>query len=452
MAQTLARRALVLTAGFAVLVCGANRLARAIAARAGMACPRYWPLHIFHPHTPSAAEVGVAALAVFGFAACLQRLERTGYRRIETVAVLGMLLVLGSNAIQGYDRGFVHPIAGGNIQYYHDACAHAAGAAAFLRNFDRLQPALGDHGRTHPPGAVLLLQALRDLTGDRPAAIAVLIAALASIGSAFGYRRLLQALAPDAPVNAGAFLLLLLPAVQIYYCASLDAVIATLLLWTVALWAGRTPPRPGAVAGAAVCLTAASFLTFAWVWVIPILAVCEWERSQRRSGAAGAVLRAAVLMAAAAGFYVVLSSCFGFDYLAALRTATRLENPQGFRLLASPAEYALTRAEDVAEIAVFLGPFVLAALPQSLCVLRRDFRPAFYVWVAALASFGALLATGAFRTGETARAGLFLAPYLILPIVVVWTPEGAVAGTRARLCAALFAQTVCMQLFGRYFW
>jgi hypothetical protein len=121
----------------------------------------------------------------------------------------------------------------------------------FLRGFNTIQPTLGDHGRTHPPGAVLLFRSLRDLTSGNPAAISVLIALAASLASACFFRLLLSATLPGVDGTAGAFLFLLLPAVQIYYCASLDAIIASLLLGTVALFSlTPSPARIGCLRSA----------------------------------------------------------------------------------------------------------------------------------------------------------------------------------------------------------
>jgi len=116
------RYALLALVLFSGGVIAANRLAHLTVS--GAAVP-YWPLHIFHPRSPGIRDIAVAALTVALFLLAIVRLERTGYRSIAEVVTFGALLVLATNAVQGGDFAFVHPIAGGSIQYYHDAREHA---------------------------------------------------------------------------------------------------------------------------------------------------------------------------------------------------------------------------------------------------------------------------------------------------------------------------------------
>jgi hypothetical protein len=405
--------------------------------------PRWWPLSIFNPRSPLPAEILLAAVVALGFAGAVWHLERTRYRSIAEVAVFGTLLLLGSNAVQGTVHGFVRPTSGGTIQYYHDARRYAARPLAFLQEFNQLQPTLNDHGRTHPPGAVLLFQGLIRLTGDSPAAISIFIALAASIVSAFSLRLLLSIQLPKAAPEPGVFLLLLLPAVQIYYCASLDAVIAALLLGVVALFS--LPPTFGRSVASAACLAAASFLTFGFVWVIPLLLMVE---ANRWGGRRSLIRLAGIIMFLFAVYGTLYLSC-GFSYVIALRTAARLENPDGFRLLAEPLSYLFTRLEDLAEIALFTGPVLLSITIQNFKQFRREHAPASRIYVTALVTLAALFLTGAYRTGETARACLFICPYLLLPVIssVYFEPMH-----RRWLMGAVFAQTLLMQLVGRYFW
>jgi hypothetical protein len=405
--------------------------------------PRWWPLSIFNPRTPTPVNILLAVGVALGFVAALWRLERTQYRRFAEVAVLGLLLILGANAVQGPDHGFVRPTAGGTIQYYHDALQHSEPSVVFLNEFNRIQPTLGDHARTHPPGAVLLFRALILLTGDSPARISVLIAVSGSLLSAYFFRLLLSAAIPNASANAAVFLLLLLPALQIYYCASLDAVIASLLLGTIGLFC--LPSTRLRIVGSTVCLVTASFLTFGFVWVLPLLLIVEVNRWEGRRS----LLRLAGLSAGLLTFYLALYVCCGFSYVAALRTATHLENPQGFRLLAEPLSYFFTRLEDIAEIALFTGPVLLSTLFQNLRRFQREHLLGGRLFLTALATLGALFLTGAYRTGETARACLFTFPYLLLPVLANPVFEGH---KRKWLMAAVFGQALLMQLLGRYFW
>ncbi|MBC8104290.1 MAG: hypothetical protein H7Z41_17075 [Cytophagales bacterium] len=405
--------------------------------------PRWWPLSIFNPRMPSAADMVTAVAVALGFAVGLAFLERTRYRSALGITVTGILLILGSNAVQGVRAGFVTPISGNAIQYYSDAQRHPLASAEFLREFHQIQPTLGDHGRTHPPGAILLFQGLIRLTQDQPAVIAVLIAVTAAALTAIFFRSFLATVLPRFPAGEGIFLLLLLPAVQIYYCASLDALIAALLLGAVTLYAA--PPTPPRLIGAVLCLLTASFLTFGFVWAVPLLLVteaCRWEA--RRSAA-----RLCGLGAGLISFYLALYAAFDFSYVAALRTATRLENPEGFRLFAEPVSYLFTRLEDVCEIVVFFGPFLLALTRGGWRALSRENLLAGRMCATAMGMLALLFLTGAYRTGETARACLFVYPYLLLPALAALPSDPA---QRRVWYGLVFAQALLMQLLGRFFW
>ncbi len=234
-------------------------------------------------------------------------------------------------------------------------------------------------------------------------------------------------------------LLLLLPATQIYYCATLDAVIGTLLLWSVILYAG-SKRRDTIVAIAA--FLAATFLTFGAAWGLPVLLYLDVRRGTWKRFA----LLIAVLIAGYTAFYVLT----GYNQLAALQTASRLENPAGVRPLVEPRDYLLTRIENIAEIAAFFGPFLLLLAKRGLPILCKKYKQAFGLGLAAVGTLLGLFATGAYHTGETARACLFIWPYLLLPVLALLqqSPETE----RRTLLYLVFAQTLAMQMFGNWFW
>lgn len=413
-------------------------------------CPRWWPFSVFNPRSPGLLETLIAlctaAVGCMGIRAVLQRGCRTG-----EVAALGILLVLATNAIQGIPRGFTMPISGGNIQYYHDARASVVNPLAFVRDFNRLQPRLRDHSRTHPPGAVLVFDFLRRLTGDRPALMSILLAVCAVLLTAFGAATLAKSLLPGT--NAGYFplLLLLLPAVQIYYCATLDALIASLLLAAVALWAAaarRQQTFP--IAAASAFVAAASFLTFAFVWVIPVLGILSVR--QKHLWGKRWMLPFTALIFTFVVFYGLLWAALGFDYLSALRMASRLENPNGFRLIAEPVSYLFTRLENITELGAFCGPFLLTIAVSQLNTFRARFPDAFAVTTTATLTLFVLFLTGAYRTGETARACLFIYPYLLLPVAAAVSTRQITPGETNKLACLVWAQSLLMQVSGAYFW
>lgn len=453
-ARPCARAALLLLPfAFAAVLLGLHLLARAVRAAVPFDCPRWWPFSVFDPRMPDVGALVAAVLTAGVAAVALPRLARRGYP-VAAVAAVGLVLLLGSSLVQGIPYGFVHPVAGKGsgygVQYYHDL-HRAEDPHAFLRNFRAQQPEMFDHTRTHPPGALLWFRLLLALFGDRPAAFSLATAAAAVALTAAAYPTLLRAALPGLDARRRGYatlLLLLLPAVQVYYCATLDAVIAGLLLALFAAYVGEGREGTRLMVSAAL-LFAASFLTFGVLWALPVLFAADALR-WRRSGRATTLVRLpAVLFAVGLG-YLALYAAYGFDYLGALRTASRLENPDGFRGLVEPVSYLFTRLENVAELAAFAGPWVLLWLSRGRRPLREGAPLGWTLFAAATLTLGAMFLTGAYRTGETARACLFVWPFLLLPALAALM-EADEADRKALLWLAV-GQGLLMQLFGRWFW
>ena len=403
---------------------------------------RYFPVAYGHPRTPTPTQGTVAVLTIAGFAVSLRFFNQAPERlRHALAALIGTLTILGTTATHGWERGFVHPVAGREpraapAQYWHDAANQrletGANALRFVRDYARIQPTLGEHGRTHPPGAVLFFAALRQATGNRAGIAAVLICAASVALVAIGFR-----LAGASPFVVLFFCVL--PAVQVYFCATLDAVVAGLLFVAVtSLW---QPARRGAVVGT-LALFAASFLTFGVVWVVPVLLAVNVARTRRFP------FRAAAMLAVVALVYGVVYAATGFDYIAAFRWASQSENPDGFRLFATPAEYVATRIENITDLLVFAGAFAPWAVWHGAKKARHEALPVWVAFAAGAASLALLFLAGAYRTGETARACLFL-----YPLAALWAEHAPLTEPERRtLLAASLALSAFFQCAGFYFW
>lgn len=454
--------------------------------------PQAWPFSVFSARVPSWYELLLAAAVAVFFLLARRYLLKTGFR-LPHVLLVGIVLVVGTNLVQGWQNGLVTPTSGtigswkenladpfhtaarltkaeltAKLQYYDDA-QNVSSAYDFLARFNDIQPHLLTHSRTHPPGAVLVFYTLKQLVGS-PAAISLAIAILATVLSGLFYYGLLRTLRVEGHL-AGytTFLFLLLPAVQIYYAASLDALIASLLLGALYLF---VQSRGGvSVAGATCVLIGASFLTFGWVFILPVL--LGWEVLQRR------IPWRLIMVCAAIGlFYVGLHRATGFDYLQSFRTASAIENAKGFYLAAEPVSYVLTRLECIAEILAYLGPFLLVLMMRGLRRGNAAEGPALvagfhgqkqpghgtrhdapsqdnrlqHVFWLGVGTLLAMFAAGAFRTGETARACLFIYPYLLLPVAVHLRSLGGAAVVGAQILLLVFLQALLMQTFGSFFW
>jgi hypothetical protein len=399
-------------------------------------CPRWWPVSVFERRMPAPADVLFAVLAVVVFEVARRRIGRDESALVPSLAAV--LVVLCSTATQGIPRGFEHPIAGlmsngKAIQYFHDA-ARFTGVADVLSRWNELQPSLETHASTHPPGAVVLAVLL-----PQPTWLGIVWLLVSTLVASFALHGLATHLFGDRRVASTAVLLFaVLPAVQIYFGATLDALLAAVLLAALAVHVSRS--SLASAVGTGLLLAIAAFLSFgAWI-AVPMLPAVEFAEHKAVKRSAIAIL---VAMAALAAL-----RAFGFDYIASFRTAAQIENPGGFRLLVDPVGYVGTRLEDVAEILFFLGPAFLYATFRSRGSLAPPSRA---LVLAGLGSLVAAYLAGAFRTGETARCCIFAAPLFLLPILsrLHARPDDA---SRDLVLRATLGYGLVMQLFGDWFW
>jgi hypothetical protein len=430
--RDLARATLVFVLAFAI----GNVAAHAVASWHPFDCPHRWPLSVFWRRVPGVADVAFALVALAVFEIALRRLDRM--RGALEPCLFALTIVALSTAIQGVPRGFENPIdgltsEGWALQYFHDA-QRFTGASDVLARWNTEQPRLAMHASTHPPGAVLMAVLARDAL-----ALGIAWTVLATLVASIAMRALAVKFFGNVRAGSAAVLALVaLPAVQIYFGATLDAVVAALLLAALALQVTRATIASAAIVGLLLSLSA--LLSFgAWI-AMPAFAAVEIAERKR-------VTSSAIALAVAIGV-LALSRASGFDYVESFRAASRMENPAGFRLLVDPVDYLATRIEDVAEILFFLGPALLLASQRSWSTLAGPPR------VLVLTSIGALglaFLTGAFRTGETARACIFVAPILLLPLLACLhaRPDPS---SRALVLRATFGYGILLQLFGDWFW
>jgi hypothetical protein len=426
--------------------------------------PRAWPVSAASFRIPTLANVVLAALTgVFAWAALKRHARRT--LALPVLALVVTLLNVSSNAVQGPVNGFETPVAGTGftwkghlkdplsrpyteaerardrgVQYWHDAVDPeiVPSVTEFLASFNSKQSSLKTHSRTHPPGAVLTYYIASLVSGTNPVIAALMLGVLATtllVGAS--YRLALNVLGRPEDASFVACLAGLLPAFQIYSFSTLDALVATAVLWVLV---GISNPHwtPRVLALTVVSAVASSFLTFGWLFVVPVAIGFEWmqQRSLRRSLS---------VLGGVACVYLALWAGTGFDYLTAFRTASALENPHGFRALVNPASYILTRVECLGDLWVYYGPYLTVGTVLGVRVASTSVRRLFWV---ALVTFAAMLLTGAYHTGETGRVCLFLYPILLLPIAAVELNSYA----RSQLVLLAFLQGLVMQLVGSYFW
>ena len=144
-----------------------------------------------------------------------------------------------------------------------------------------------------------------------------------------------------------------------------------------------------------------------------------------------------------------MDTLFEYNHFYGFVLASLIENLDGFSGFVEPVVYIMTRIENITEIAIFFSFGCLAAVFNQNS-LKKAFgnyqRLETGLALFAIMTLTMMFVAGAFRTGETARACLFIYPYLILPF---FNAESRILSDLIILAGL---QTAAMQLFGWYFW
>ena len=417
--------------------------------------PRNWPISVFyirldrlHPEW----TIPVLLVAIAGFVLAVAYLRRAKNFGVMPVVVAGAGLLVLSNLLHGFEHGFVGPLA--TQQGYSQIAPAVADPLAFIGTYEANQLSYVVHARTHPPGAVLTFTLLDWVFGSRATASAA-IALFSLPVSALLVYRLLSTYYERRVARYTTFLFVLLPAIQIYYLASLDAIIATLMLAAVYFF---TRESRWWTIGTFVCLLVVSFQLFLFVFVLPLLAGIALFRREK-------ILPLVAIVLGLVGVYLFVDIALGYNYLNGFMIASNQQNPDGFMLLAEPSRYAFTRLEDIAELGLFFTPFLCLLAGYGIRVLWRDVfggrgwlpadipkREPFVLSAIAVSGFAAMLAAGVYHTGETARGAMYMYPFLMLPVAAAIGQIGPSPRAKRLLAAAVFGQTLVMQLIGSYLW
>ncbi|RJT02177.1 hypothetical protein [Halococcus sp. IIIV-5B] len=416
--------------------------------------PVYWPVSIFvfrlgRLRLDWAIPMLVAAVGVFAVTAWYLREERT---RLAPVVVAGFVLLVCSNLLHGFTHGFVVPLS--TREGYYQLAATIVDPLAFVRTYEANQLSYVVHARTHPPGTVLTFTLLDWVFGSRPL-VTTAIAAISLPTSAVLVYRLVGTYYERSVAQYTTLLFVLLPSVQIFYLATIDAIIATLLLAAVYFFTRES--RWWSLATLACLLVAASQL-FLFVFVLPILAGIAVFRREKLLPLVG-------IGVGLVACYLVVKFGLGYDYLHSLSIASEQQNPNGFMLLADPSDYVFSRFEDIVELGLFFTPFLCLLAARGLRDLWGDLRPEgrwwltatrerepFVIAAAAVVGFCAMLVAGVYHTGETARGALYIYPYLCLPVAAAVHRVRPNFRDRWLLVGAVFGQTLLLQLLGSYLW
>jgi methylthioxylose transferase len=378
-----------------------------------------------------------ATAAVFALAAAVLLAPRLLDRRVTPpafsaavyalAAATGLAVNLARDGPDGWWRMFAIPEEGlreGANEYVAGLPALSYGVRFYLDRFAELVPALPVHVAGHPPGPLLVMDALGITTAEGLAVLCIVSAAACAPLA----HRLAWTLHDETAGRVAGLLCALSPVLVLFGVSSYDAVFAAVGTLAACCLVARSVAWR--IAGFAV-FAAGSLMSWA------LFAVGAWAAlvARGRSGT-----RAALAVATGCGGAVIaldsaLALATGYDALGTLAATSRVYGNS----LAAIRPYAFWVVGSPVAWGVMVGPPIIAAALAGLGARS----PA----AIALAIVIAVAALGGFTKAETERIWLFLVPLAC----VAAAPHVPPARLRLVL-AALAAQTLAVQLLFETVW
>jgi hypothetical protein len=366
----------------------------AAGARLGVPLPPFFATWM--PRLDAAAVAWIALLGVCVAAAIplARGFGGTGLFLVSAAA-LGLLARLALAASRGGTESW-YSVFGADPEaaneYLPALPALDLGLRDFLDRFAEIAPSLPIHPSAHPPGMLLLIDAL-GIGGPRGFAALVIIAGVASVPLTYVAARRLEL--GEGRARAAALMLAFSPAAMLYGVASADALFATLgIAAALLLVAGGAATRIGGM----VMLAVASFFS----WALLAIGAFATVLVAQREGLRAAVWIAGGSAVALIAFYGSLHAISGYDPIGVLSSASEAyelgisnARPWAFWVLGSPVAF-----------------FVALGLPISWYAARSlGIGSPIAVSLAVVVCVAALLG---FSKAETERIWLFLAPLACL--------------------------------------
>ena len=383
------------------------------------------------------------------------------------ITIIGIILIIGTNLIQGWTLGIENPI-GGVTEILTDA-VNINDPFAFIVNFEEIQSTLSIHAQTQPPGAVLIIYLLY-VVFRAPGMIAIALCILATMLSVYFTKGIYQRIFDKKLSNYTIFLFLLLPAIQVYYLANIYAIVSSLLFGVVYFY--LHPRRKTSIMGSICCIFFLSFMTFLFVYIVIFLFLFELLKAYRdgffkKSYIQGKgilnwmrslLIRGQKLIILAMSLVIIyfLFLIVGFNYVNAFLYAS--STTSGFTLFSNPLNYFVTRLQNVLDILIFFGPILTVLCYRGIKNLKQEYlrgtelSTTYLLVTSALFALLILFLAGAPNKGETARICMFILPFLLVPVAYELQKQNYAQIERIKLLAIVFGQTVLFQLIAIWVW
>lgn len=360
--------------------------------------------------------------------------------------LIAVILVLLGNLSQGnFDIAFLQPFYLKGRQYYADAINITDGQI-WLRDFSGNLEQFQMHTKTHPPFVTLLHYWILNISNIET--LAIVFFAIGSLSFPLFYKILVDLGFEETRRKWALLLFAVVPSVNIYLLVSIDALVLTstlifLLGFARIFHQNKIDSVSFLLISSGLILT--NLLTFSGLFLFAFLGCISFYFLSK--GKWNFVWLSLMSAAVFVLTFLIIYTTTSYNQLETFLLASQSENPDGFRLFHQPFVYLMTRMEDIGEIFLFLSfGFLSVFFSKKSGTEVFDYRNINILFFSAISAISAMLLTGAYGTGETARACLFLVPYFLILLKGISSENFKIM---FYLC--LF-QTFGMQIIGNFYW
>ncbi|SDE82264.1 hypothetical protein [Epilithonimonas hungarica] len=360
--------------------------------------------------------------------------------------LIAIVLVLLGNLSQGdFDIAFLRPFYFKGRQYYADAINITDGQI-WLRDFAKNLEQFQMHTKTHPPFVTLLHFWILNISNIET--LAIVFFAIGCLSFPLFYQVLVYLGFEETRRKWMLLLFAVIPSVNIYLLVSIDALVLTsTLIFLLGFAKIFHQKKIDAISFLLISsgLVLTNLLTFSGLFLFAFLGCVSFYflLKGKWNFVWLSLMSVAVFVLAFAIIYITT----GYDQLETFLLASHSENPDGFRLFHQPFVYLMTRLEDIGEIFLFLSfGFLAVFFSRKNGTEVFENRNINILFFSAITAISAMLLTGAYGTGETARACLFLVPYFLVLLKDINSNQFKV------LFYLCIFQTFGMQMIGNFYW
>ena len=402
-----------------------------------------FPISVIYPNQFLWSGSVFAFLFLWSGIFAFQYSERLNIYLLFLIAIV--LVVLGNLSQGDFDIAFLQPFYLKGRQYYADAI-HITDGSVWLRDFTKNLEHFQLHTKTHPPFVTLLHFWILNISNIET--LAIVFFAIGCLSFPIFYKILGYLGFEESRRKWMLLLLAVVPSVNIYLLVSIDSLVLTsTLIFLLGLARIFSQNKIDVVSFLLICLGVilTNLMTFSGLFLFAFLGcISLYFISKGKWNFVWLSMMATVVFVL--GFLLIYATT-GYDHLDTFLRASHSENPDGFRLLHQPFVYLMTRLEDVGEIFLFMSFGFLAVFfskkSGTEVFENRNNNILFFFFFSAIS---AMFVTGAYGTGETARACLFLVPYFLVLL------KDIDADHFKMLFYLCILQTFGMQMIGNFYW